>query len=418
MKTRPTIGVLAYGSLIDDPGPEIGPATIETLRNIATPFRIEYARSSQSRGDAPTLVPVETGGAAVEAVIHVLRNDVTLKQAKDWVWRREVRKYGPDDLYREKAKPGKNSVVVGVCENLGGIDTVLYTAIGANISPLTADELARRAIVSARSEKVPAGRDGISYLIDNLRQGIETPLTDDYRREVLRQLNVPNLDAALDTLRPAKAPITNEKRAEIVEAFCEDCVWVRAIRSHHESLFESGETRHRLLKETANTFFHDLSVVFQEYLLLQMHKLVDVGSTAVGKDNLTSNYLLTLPWSDSTKSKLAAENILLAKFGALIEEARRKLLAHTDVRARLSETAMGSFMPEDEATFWMTLQRFIDLMHDEAVGGPFEITAAMPDGDAASLLHRLADAVDYDDLVNEQSDLLVQRVAKRRFVDL
>ena len=75
-------------------------------------------------------------------------------------------------------------------------------------------------------------------------------------------------------------------------------------------------------------------------------------------------------------------------------------------------------MPEDEAEFWSALQRFVDLAHQEAVGGPFEIMAAMPDGDAASLVHRLADAVDYDDLINEQTDLLVSRINRRRYGDI
>jgi hypothetical protein len=53
--------------------------------------------------------------------------------------------------------------------------------------------------------------------------------------------------------------------------------------------------------------------------------------------------------------------------------------------------------------------------HDEANGGPFEIDASMPEGDALTLLRCLADAADYDDLVNEESSVLLSRVNKRRF---
>jgi hypothetical protein len=105
-------GILAYGSLIDDPGPELGPAIASTLENVETPFSVEYARSSQSRGGAPTLVPVSIGGAKVAAVIQLLNDNVSVEQASDWLWRREVRRYGSKDHYAPKPKPGRSTVVV------------------------------------------------------------------------------------------------------------------------------------------------------------------------------------------------------------------------------------------------------------------------------------------------------------------
>jgi hypothetical protein len=65
--------------------------------------------------------------------------------------------------------------------------------------------------------------------------------------------------------------------------------------------------------------------------------------------------------------------------------------------------------------FWNALQRFVDAAHMEACGGPFEITAAMPDGDFASLIHSLIDVVDYNDLVGQESDFLMRRVGTRRY---
>src|SRR5258706_3443441 len=77
------LGVLAYGSLIEDVGPEIEPRIQLSIRNVETPFRIEYARASRSRDGAPTLIPVKQGGAQVSAVIHVLDPDVRVEQAKE-----------------------------------------------------------------------------------------------------------------------------------------------------------------------------------------------------------------------------------------------------------------------------------------------------------------------------------------------
>jgi hypothetical protein len=51
----------------------------------------------------------------------------------------------------------------------------------------------------------------------------------------------------------------------------------------------------------------------------------------------------------------------------------------------------------------------------EAFGAPFEIDAAMPDGDAASLVQNLVEAVDYDDLVENEDGFLARRIDKMRY---
>jgi cation transport regulator ChaC len=409
------VGILAYGSLIDDPGPEIEPCIAMTLRGLETPFNVEYARSSQSRGGGPSLVPVDTGGGKVVAVIHVLKRDVSVEQATDWLWRREVRKYGAADHYVPTAQPGKNKVVIETLADFRSVRAVLFTWIGANISPLNAHTLGRLAVQSAQTKTVKAGKDGISYLLNAKRQGIVTPLTAAYEQEILSLTNTTDLATALSQARQMGMKPTVADRADVVRAFCEDCVWTRAVRTHFLELFEVSDERRRLLAESANTFFHDLNTVLLEYVLLQQHKLVDQASSGTGKDNLTSNYLVGLEWSEETKAGLKTENAALLGFREKIADARRKLIAHTDLRARLGVNDLGSFLQAEEAVFWDSLQRFVSLIHEEAIGGPFEIDASMPDGDAATLIHRLADAVDYDDLMEERPDLLRERIGKKRF---
>ncbi|WP_428330305.1 hypothetical protein [Mucilaginibacter sp.] len=127
------IGILAYGSLIVDPGNEIGSLTIGRL-NCVTPFAVEYARLSKKRDYAPTLIPVATGGCPVNAVILLLKPETSLQVAKDILWRRETRQ---DDLsrpYPEHKPPGEDSVRVEVIHNLAGVETVIYTSISRNIS--------------------------------------------------------------------------------------------------------------------------------------------------------------------------------------------------------------------------------------------------------------------------------------------
>ena len=65
----PSVGILAYGSLIEDRGPEIAAAKARIEPGVRTPFKVEFARTSSTRGGAPTLVPVSIGGEHVLAGI-------------------------------------------------------------------------------------------------------------------------------------------------------------------------------------------------------------------------------------------------------------------------------------------------------------------------------------------------------------
>jgi hypothetical protein len=206
-------------------------------------------------------------------------------------------------------------------------------------------------------------------------------------------------------------------RRAVVQAFCDECVWLYCIRTHFRDLFEGNDKRRQLLAETASTLFHDLNLVLIDYLLLQQCKLTDPASSGKDKDNLTTNFIVELNWTASTAHRLRVANKKLLDFRALIVDARRKLVAHLDLKARLQPLDMGLFTPADEESFWLALQEFVDAAHEEAVDGPFDFKVAMQDGDVASLIHRLRDAIDYDDLINQEDGFLVSRYGKRRFDD-
>lgn len=197
------IGILAYGSLIEDQGKEIAPLVSERREGIRTPFSIEFARSSSTRGDAPTLVPVETGGCPVNATILVLDVAVSVEKAEDLLWRRETRNECSDKHYTRPSQPTQNQMVV---EKTGdfrgiGIDVVLYTKLGANITKLSAAKLADLAIESTKTEAGRTKKDGISYLIMVKRQGISTPLMRGYENEILRKTSTQSLEDALAQCR-------------------------------------------------------------------------------------------------------------------------------------------------------------------------------------------------------------------------
>jgi hypothetical protein len=180
------VGILAFGSIVEEPGAELG-AVITRRTRVETPFRVEFARSSRTRDGAPTLVPVDGGGAHVPAAVLVLDEHVTVGAARAMLYRRET---GRTD------GTGAEARWIAELANCGGTDTCLYTALPANIWPLTADKLAELAIDSAAAQAGARRQDGISYLQQQKRRGLVTPLMFPYENAVLARTGARDLDGA------------------------------------------------------------------------------------------------------------------------------------------------------------------------------------------------------------------------------
>jgi hypothetical protein len=179
------IGILAFGSLIGNPGDEIAAleAAAERRRGVLTPFPVEFARSSTKRGGAPTVVPYPNGGSVKAEIIVV---EATDQRAKDALWRRETDNLNSKRSYREPTNPGRNTLVIKSFANFEGLPVVLAAFFAATIEHPTPTRLGELAIQSAQDRTVRLGRDGISYLIEAKRCGLVTPLSPYYEREILR----------------------------------------------------------------------------------------------------------------------------------------------------------------------------------------------------------------------------------------
>ncbi len=191
-----TIGILAYGSLIPNPGAEIAPLIVRRVTGVETPFSIEFSRSSRVRDRAPTLVPVARGGARVSGVVLVLEDAVTETAAQDMLYRRERNRVGSSDVYADVDPADPDSAFLGRLDSFAGMDVVLHAALRANIWEPTAELLACLAIESAAAPSGATGRDGISYLMDAKRSGIVTPLMSGYEAEILRLTGGRDLEEA------------------------------------------------------------------------------------------------------------------------------------------------------------------------------------------------------------------------------
>lgn len=185
-------GILCYGSLISIPGPELEEITINVIKDILTPFRVEFSRLSPTRSGAPVLVPVENTGAQVQGVIFVLRDDISIGEASDRLYKREINAIGSNLKYDE----GRSEMKVGILKNFSGLGNVIYAHFPTNINNMSPSLLAKAAIKSAKDEAGKKGRDGIQYLITIKKDGILTPLMKRYEQEILRILNVKSLELA------------------------------------------------------------------------------------------------------------------------------------------------------------------------------------------------------------------------------
>jgi hypothetical protein len=192
-----SVGILAYGSLIDDPGVEIDVLVVHRIPT-QTPFGVEYARLSGFRAGAPTVVPHPKGGA-VKAEILVLQSHIGLTEAMDLLWRRETRNEATGRHYVES--PSQNAVVVRDQTKFCGVGHVLYTDFNqaGKLDNPNPKELAHAAINSVAL--APPGLDGLSYLINNLNNHINTPLTKHYVRYVLLESGASNLQEAFTKSR-------------------------------------------------------------------------------------------------------------------------------------------------------------------------------------------------------------------------
>ena len=201
------LAILAYGSLIDDPGAELQPLVIER-HSVKTPFRVEFARSSRSRAGAPTLVPVfcEGVGEHVQAQLLVLKPEISAEKATHMLYRREIHQVGSGKCYDEvKARQSTNLVRIERLKNFANFEIVLYAGLPANLACVLdsgmddgtkAERLANLAIKSVTKETYEKNKDGIHYLEQALAWGIVTPLTELYRAAILRKTGATNLTEA------------------------------------------------------------------------------------------------------------------------------------------------------------------------------------------------------------------------------
>ena len=118
-------------------------------------------------------------------------------------------------------------------------------------------------------------------------------------------------------------------------------------------------------------FLNRLSIITQEYSLLQITKLHDRADSR-GKVNLSLNFIVERgAWDPETRARLETMRLELSKLPARLADARNKILAHHDREAVHAREVLGGFEQGMDDTYFETLQKFVDLVHDRSIGGPY-----------------------------------------------
>lgn len=204
------IGILAFGSLIDNPGEEITELEIGRI-DCETPFKIEFARISSYRNNAPTLVPVKENlrGKNTQAKIIVLADKTSLEDAKSILWRRECNKTDKSLKFEEPNNPTSKNVLIQVLENFYNVEKVLYTNFlpQKQFADLNPEKLADFAIKSILSVEGKEKKDGIRYLISTKENGILTEYSKEYEKQILLKTNSKSLEEAIIKLEKVNKTI-------------------------------------------------------------------------------------------------------------------------------------------------------------------------------------------------------------------
>lgn len=151
--------------------------------------------------------------------------------------------------------------------------------------------------------------------------------------------------------------------------FCELCNWVYETWVTHKVLFDKNRAPENNIGKTPY-FTSRLSIITQEYCLLQIAKLHDPAKQG-NSCNLTVDYIVLFgDWGGRAD---AIKNIHdnLSGLWKQIRPARNKALAHNDLATLMADTALGSFPEGADEDYFATLQTLVNEVHEKWVDGPY-----------------------------------------------
>jgi len=162
--------------------------------------------------------------------------------------------------------------------------------------------------------------------------------------------------------------------------FCELCNWAYESWLTHRRLFDDNRNTDETIGK-AKYFTSRLSIITQEYTLLQICKLHD---PAIQKNSLNNNidYIVRFgDWGPDAAhiQKLASQ---LDELFEKLKSVRNKVLAHHDLDALMSSATLGEFPKGLDDRYFSVLQELVNAVHTKWIDGPYPFNdLAGPDVD-------------------------------------
>lgn len=173
-----------------------------------------------------------------------------------------------------------------------------------------------------------------------------------------------------------------EELQKVFESFRDQCFWLNADRNTFYILHKNQD----ILWQTASQFFHDVNRMFLENYILQVCKLTDPAKTRKSS-NLTApfiNHELETLNLITDEIKTLLEKLL--QYRALIEDARNKLVSHSDLEAVMQQVCLGAHAKQDIDVFFDNLFRYNDAVAAALGISRCDISGTSASGDAYDLI--------------------------------
>jgi hypothetical protein len=171
----------------------------------------------------------------------------------------------------------------------------------------------------------------------------------------------------------------------VVEEFCKLCDWAHEVWLNHLELFDKNQRAAELLNSFAGEEWARLSIISQEYSLLQIVKLHD-KAVINGNVTLGIDYVLTYgDWSDPIRRRLEELAKELNCFADQLLRARNKILSHNDLATIIAGATLGEFADGAEAIYFKALHEFANTLYDQVAGEPWPFNDLVKNDVAAFL---------------------------------
>lgn len=154
---------------------------------------------------------------------------------------------------------------------------------------------------------------------------------------------------------------------DVAKQFCELCNWAYECWVTHKRLFDENKRTETTIAR-AKYFTARLSVITQEYSLLQICKLHDPAIQR-GAVNITIDHIVRFgDWGLDADRINGYVRDLTSLFEKL-QSARNKVLAHNDLEAIMESTALGEFPEGLDDAYFSALQELVNAVHEKWLDG-------------------------------------------------